>query len=69
LSAPKFAKASRPVAPQAGCLCYEWSAHCGNPALEKHCPEPVPLFVILIKNEINNDEAKHEHTGDDIGKN
>ena len=27
--------------------------HCGNPALGKHCPEPVPLFVVLTKNEIS----------------
>jgi hypothetical protein len=40
-----------------------------NAALEKHCPEPVPLFVVLIKNEINNDDAKYEHTGNDIEKN
>src|SRR5260370_5732441 len=29
--------------------------HCGNPALGKHCPEPVPLFVVLIKNEISDE--------------
>ena len=43
--------------------------HCGNPALGKHCPEPVPLFVVLIKNEISDEGAKYEHTGKDIEKN
>jgi len=59
-------QARRPVAPQAGCMCYEWSAHRGNLALEKHCPEPVPSFVVLIKNEINN--PKYEHADNDTGK-
>jgi len=39
-----------------------------NAALEKHCPEPVPLFVVLIKNEISDEGAKYEHTGSDIEK-
>jgi len=62
-------QARRPVAPQAGCLCYEWSAHHGNGALEKHCPESVCSFVALIKNEISDEGAKYEHTGKDIEKN
>jgi hypothetical protein len=36
-------------------MCYEWSAHRSNPALEKHCPESVPSFVVLIKNEISDE--------------
>ena len=47
----------------------KWSVHCGNPAAGKHCPEPVPLFVVLIKNEISDEGAKYEHTGKDIEKN
>ncbi len=43
--------------------------HCGNPTLEKQCPEPVPLFVVLIKNEISDEGAKYEYTDDDIEKN
>jgi hypothetical protein len=39
-----------------------------NTALEKHCPESVCSFVVLIKNEINNDEAKYEHADNDTGK-
>ena len=62
-------QARRPVAPQAGCLCYEWSAHRGNPALGKHCPESVPSFVVLIKNEISDEGAKYEYTDDNIEKN
>jgi hypothetical protein len=64
----KQTMARRPDAPQAGCLCYKWSAHSGNAALEKHCPESVRSFVVLIKNEINNDEAKYEHADNDTGK-
>jgi len=56
----------RPVAPQAGCLCYKWSAHSGNGTLEKHCPESVCSFVVLIKNEINN--PKYEYADNDTGK-
>jgi hypothetical protein len=33
------------------------------------CPECVRSFVVLLKNEFNNGEAKYEHTGNDIGKN
>ena len=59
----KRTMARRPVAPQAGCLCYVM------PRWKKHCPESVRSFVVLIKNEINNDEAKYEQTGKDIEKN
>jgi len=62
-------QARRPVAPQAGCPCYEWSAHRGDATLEKRCPEYLPSFVVLIKNEISNEWAKYEHRGKDIGRN
>src|SRR5439155_21771862 len=39
-----------------------------NRALEKHCPESERSFVVLIKNEINNDEAKYEYADNDTGK-
>jgi hypothetical protein len=32
-------------------------------------PEPMPSFVVLLKNQFNKEEAKYEHTGNDIGKN
>jgi hypothetical protein len=40
-----------------------------NAALEKHCPESVCSFVVLIKNEIDNEDVKYERTGKDIEKN
>ena len=39
-----------------------------NAALEKTLSESVRSFVVLIKNEINNDEAKYEHADNDAGK-
>jgi len=32
------------------------------------CPERVRSFVVLIKNGINNEEAKYEHADNDTGK-
>jgi len=32
------------------------------------CPESVPSFVVVLKNEINNEEAKYGHTDNDVGK-
>ena len=65
-------QARRPVVPQVrhgesvpwrtGCVCYVM------PRWKKHCPESVRSFVVLIKNEINNDEAKYEHADNDAGK-
>jgi hypothetical protein len=40
----------------------------GNAALEKQCPEYERSFVVLIKNEINKDEAKYEHADNDTGE-
>src|SRR5437867_3260913 len=39
-----------------------------NAALEKTLSKSVRSFVVLIKNEINNDEAKYEHADNDTGK-
>jgi hypothetical protein len=36
---------------------------------ENIVPEPVPLFVVLIKNEISDEGAKYEHTSKDIERN
>jgi hypothetical protein len=47
----------------------EHEARSGAPALEKHCPESVPSFVVLTKNEISDEGAKYEHAGKDIEKN
>jgi hypothetical protein len=33
------------------------------------CPECVRSFVVLMKNEINNEKAKYEHADNDTGKN
>jgi hypothetical protein len=62
-------QARRPIAPQAGCLCYDWSATVVIPPWENIVPEPVPLFVVLIKNEISDEGAKYEHTSKDIERN
>jgi hypothetical protein len=35
----------------------------------KQCPEYEYSFVVLIKNEINDEGAEYEHTGKDIEKN
>jgi hypothetical protein len=34
----------------------------------KHCPESARSFVVLLKNEINDEEAKYEHADNDTGK-
>lgn len=39
-----------------------------NATPEKRCPEHERSFVVLIKNEINNDEAKYEDADNDTGK-
>jgi hypothetical protein len=59
------------VSDRAGLLIVQWLY---APAtvlsrLEEQCPESVCSFVILIKNEISDEGAKHEHTGKDIEKN
>jgi hypothetical protein len=36
--------------------------------MEEHCPEAVPSFVVLTKNEISDERAKYEHAASDIGK-
>src|SRR4029453_8944729 len=34
----------------------------------KHCPESARSFVVLLKNEINDEEAKYEPPDNDTGK-
>jgi hypothetical protein len=34
----------------------------------KHCPESARSFVVLLKNEINDEEAKYEHADNGTGK-